>query len=77
VLVRTEQLEDAVLALEAGRSALLSEALNVDRADLGRLSTTRATLVDRYQTSSKALVNAMRRGAQQPWSVTHEQGSAS
>jgi CHAT domain-containing protein/tetratricopeptide (TPR) repeat protein len=59
-LFRAGRPEDAVLALEAGRSLLLSEALEEERADLGRLAETgHADLVDAYRGAITALDQAM------------------
>lgn len=63
-LFRAGRQEEAVVALEAGRSLLLSEALEGDRTSLGRLADLdHASLIDRYQAAVTALDEAMRDGA--------------
>ncbi|MCQ4041440.1 CHAT domain-containing protein [Streptantibioticus rubrisoli] len=63
-LFRAGRREDAVLALETGRSLLLSEALEEERADLGRLDTGHADLVDAYRRAVTALDQAMHGGTE-------------
>lgn len=64
-LFRADRLEDAVTTLEAGRSMLLSEVLERDRADLARLSELgHSALVQRYRAANTALDEATRRGAE-------------
>ncbi|MFF9410773.1 CHAT domain-containing protein [Streptomyces anandii] len=64
-LLRTGRPEEAVLALEAGRSLLLSEVLERDRAGLDRLAgTPHADLARQYRATTSALDRAMHAGAE-------------
>ncbi|MGY1583234.1 CHAT domain-containing protein [Streptomyces sp. MN13] len=64
-LFRAGRLEEAVVALETGRSQLLSESLEADRIGIGRLADAgRADLVDRYRAAVGALEEAMRGGVE-------------
>ncbi|MEU4469439.1 CHAT domain-containing protein [Streptomyces sp. NPDC024017] len=63
-LVRAGRWTEAIEALEAGRSMLLSEVLEADRTGLDRLPEKgRADLLDRYRATTTALEEAMRAGA--------------
>jgi CHAT domain-containing protein len=64
-MFRAGRYVDAVVALEAGRGQQLAEALERDRADLDRLtSTDHGELVSRYRVAAVALDNAIRKGAE-------------
>ncbi|MGW2488365.1 CHAT domain-containing protein [Streptomyces sp. NPDC001606] len=64
-LFRAGRPKEAVTTLEAGRSLLLSEALETDRSSLDQLSEGgHGHLVDRYRAATTALDEAMRGGAE-------------
>ncbi|MFP8882952.1 CHAT domain-containing protein [Streptomyces mangrovi] len=63
-LFRAGRWKEAVVALEAGLGLLLSEALEAERIDLGRLSgTDHSDLAGRYRAAVSELEETMRRGA--------------
>ena len=64
-MYRAGRWEEAVVALEAGQSLLLSEVLERDRARLERLTDTEhVALVEQFRAASTALDEAMLRGAE-------------
>ncbi|UOZ03499.1 CHAT domain-containing protein [Amycolatopsis sp. WQ 127309] len=64
-MFRAGRLEDAVLALESGRSLLLSEVLERERIELdGLAGTEHADLVRRYRVATTALDGALWQGAE-------------